>query len=92
MFLIIQQIIFKNLPFCKDVLGHAYVQVGDMDKAIDEYEEVLDYFPNVINYASAALYRIGQCHWKNGDIKKAMKAWAEMANDKDYSRHPLAAQ
>ena len=60
-------------------------------QAIKVYEEVLDYFPNVIEFASPALFYIGECHWENGDIEKAMKAWLEMATDKDYKKHVLAA-
>ncbi len=59
--------------------------------AIKLYNEVLDYFPNSVDYAGAALYYIGQCHSDNGDVKEAMKSWAEMAQDKDYRKHFLAA-
>jgi TolA-binding protein len=60
-------------------------------EAIKAYNEVLDYFPNAVSYAAAALYYIGECHWQNGDVKEAMKAWAELAADTDYRKHPLAA-
>lgn len=60
-------------------------------KAINDYQEVLDYFPNAVRYASGALYFIGECHWNNGDITKAMKAWAKLADDKDYRTERLAA-
>ncbi len=60
-------------------------------EAIKEYNEVLDYFPNDVKMAGAALYYIGLANWENSDAEKAMKAWAEMAEDKDYSKHPLAA-
>jgi len=60
--------------------------------AIKVYNEILDYFPNAVAYAGAALYYIGDCHWKNSDAKEAMKAWAEMAKDSDYSKHLLAAR
>lgn len=60
-------------------------------KAITDYQEVLDYFPNAVRYAAAALYHIGDCHWRNGDIEKAMKAWAQMADDKEYRKQVLAA-
>lgn len=59
--------------------------------AIKIYGEVLDYFPNAVAYAGAALYYIGDCHRLNGDIREAMKAWAEMAQDADYRKHVLAA-
>lgn len=60
-------------------------------EAIKAYTEVLDYFPNAINYAGAALYYIGACHSENGNIEDAMKAWTEMARDADYRKHFLAA-
>jgi len=59
--------------------------------AIKIYTEIMDYFPNAVDYAGAALYFIGDCHWKNGDPAKAIKAWAEQAQDEDYRKHPLAA-
>ncbi len=59
--------------------------------AIKSYTEVLDYFPNSIAFAAAALYYTGLAHADNGEEDKAMKAWAEMADDEDYSQEPLAA-
>ena len=59
--------------------------------AIRQYNEVLDYFPNEVRYAAAALYYQGMAHWENGDEDKAMKHWARMARDKEYRKHPLAA-
>ena len=60
-------------------------------KAIEAYTEVLDYFPNDVAFAAPALYYIGRCHNNNGEIQKALQHWAEMADDEDYSLHPLAA-
>ena len=59
-------------------------------KAVEEYEEVLLYFPNQVRYAAAALYYQGDCHAKNGDIEKALVTWAKMAEDVDYRKHYLA--
>jgi tetratricopeptide (TPR) repeat protein len=59
-------------------------------EAVRAYEEVLDYWPNAINYASGALYYSGLANWQNGDEEKAMRDWKEMAQDVDYSQHPLA--
>jgi TolA-binding protein len=59
-------------------------------QAIKAYNEVLDYFPNDVPYAAPALYLIAQANWESGDKLEARKAWAEMAEDEDYSRHPLA--
>ena len=60
-------------------------------EAIKAYTEVLDYFPNAVNYAAAALFYIGQCHLQNDDPNLAVKAWTEMVKDEDYRKHPLAA-
>ena len=64
---------------------------GKRFKAVEYYNEVLDYFPNHVKYAGAALFFIGQCHLDNGDIPRALKAWAEMADDVDYRKHFMAA-
>jgi len=60
-------------------------------EAIKTFNEVLDYFPDEIPYAAAALFQIGQAHWDNGNIVEALKAWARMADDEDYRKQPLAA-
>lgn len=81
----------KAIPFVLLRKGRCKQEDGKLFTAVKDYGEVLDYFPNHIAYAAPALYRIGECHQDKGDIKQAMKAWAEMANDEDYSKHPLAA-
>ena len=60
-------------------------------ESVRAYTEVLDYFPNALSYAAPALYYLGVCHAENGNIELAMKAWTEMARDKDYRKHYLAA-
>ncbi|MCG3148816.1 MAG: hypothetical protein PCFJNLEI_02263 [Verrucomicrobiae bacterium] len=60
-------------------------------EAIKTYTEVLDYFPNAVQYAAAALYYIGVCHEANGHVEEALKSWTEMARDVDYQKHFLAA-
>lgn len=59
--------------------------------AIRQYSEVLDYFPTVAEYAGAALYYQGLAAMENGDEDKAIKYWSQMAQDKGYSKQPLAA-
>jgi len=71
--------------------GRSLQRDNKRNDAIKLYNEVLDYFPNAVDYAGAALYYTGQSHWDNGDTKEAMKAWAEMAQDADYRKHFLAA-
>lgn len=60
-------------------------------EAIKAYQEVLDYFPNVIQYAAPAIFYTGQAHWENSSDEKAVNTWAKMAADKEYSQHPLGA-
>jgi TolA-binding protein len=59
--------------------------------AIKVYNQVLDYYPKATHYAAAALYYIGQCYFETGDPEKAVKAWKQMIENKDYCRHYLAA-
>ena len=60
-------------------------------EAVKVYQEVLDFFPDDVKYAAAALYRIGQSHMENGDVPKAMKAWFDLSEDADYVKEPLGA-
>jgi TolA-binding protein len=60
-------------------------------EAIKAYREVLDYFPNVVNYAAPALFYTGLAHWENSDTEKSVAVWAQMAADKEYCQHPLGA-
>ena len=59
--------------------------------ALKDYQEILDYFPNDVKYAAAALYFIGDCHEQNGDLGKAIVTWAKLADDVDYRKEPLGA-
>ncbi len=54
-------------------------------------EEILEFFRNNPKIAAAALYYLGLAHWENGDLGAAMKAWKQLADDKEYSKQPLAA-
>ncbi len=60
-------------------------------EAIRQYNEVLDYFPNAVDYAAGALFYQGMAHWDNGDEANGIKCWARMAKDKQYRTHRMAA-
>jgi TolA-binding protein len=79
------------LPYALLRKGRALHESGKRYEAIKQYQEVLDYFPNAVSYAAAALYRQGEAYWQSGDVEDALKKWATMAKDKDYSRQPVAA-
>jgi tetratricopeptide (TPR) repeat protein len=64
---------------------------GETHECVPLYEEYMDYFPTVIEYAAPALHFIGECHQQNRDLPKATKVWAEIAADADYRFHPISA-
>ena len=39
--------IFYNTPFLRDVLAKAYIKIGDLDKAIAEYEWLINFDPKI---------------------------------------------
>lgn len=59
--------------------------------AVKAYQEVIDFFPENVTFAGAALYYIGQCWWEDGEPDKALKSWAQMAEHPKYRTHYLAA-
>ena len=66
-------------------------QDGKRFEAIKQFTDVIDYFPNAVDYAAPAAYYIGLCNVENADIDKAIVAWTKLADDKQYSKHPVAA-
>jgi len=63
---------------------------GEPEEGIKAYNEFLDYFGEVVEYAVPALHYIGECHMKMHDTDKAMEIWTEMIEDEDYKKHSLS--
>ena len=80
----------KITPYAILRKGRSMQMLDKRFEAIKVYQEVLDFFPDDVKYATAALFRIGECHSQNGDVEKAMKAWSQLADDADYVKHVLA--
>lgn len=80
------------LPFVLLRIGRSLHLDNKRFEAIRTYREVLDYFPNDVRYATAALFHTGEAHWQNGEVEKALRSWISLAEDDDYSKQPLAAQ
>jgi tetratricopeptide (TPR) repeat protein len=78
----------RALPYVLFRMGRCLHLAGKRNTAIKAYQDVVDYFPDDVPYAAAALYYIGQCHEQNGNQDKALATWAKLAKDKDYVMEP----
>ncbi len=78
------------LPYVLLRIGRCLHKLEKRNAAIGAYQEVLDYFPDDIPYAAAALYYIGECHGQNGEETKQTSAWAKLVKDDDYVNQPLS--
>lgn len=81
----------KVTPYAILRKGRSLQSAQKRFEAIKVYQEVLDFFPDDVKYAAAALYRIGESHMQNGDVAKAMKAWLDLSDDAEYVKQPLGA-
>lgn len=76
------------LPYVLLRMGRCLHLLEKRNAAIKAYQDVVDYFPDDVRYAAAALYYIGQCHGQNGDEAKQTAVWARMVKDDDYVAQP----
>ena len=80
----------KATPYALARKGRCLQHDNKKFKAIKEYDEVLDYFPDDVYFATAALYYKGECYWQAQEFKQAYLAWAEIAEDEEYRKQPWA--
>ena len=78
----------RSLPYVLLRMGRCLHQLEKRNAAIKAYQEVVDYFPDDVRYAAAALYYMGECHRQNGDEAKQTAVWARMVKDDDYVAQP----
>lgn len=78
----------KALPYVLLRMGRCLHMLDKRHAAIKAYQDVVDYFPDDVSYAAAALFYIGQCHQQNGDTAKQNAVWARMVKDDDYVAQP----
>ena len=75
-------------PYVLLRMGRCLHQLEKRNAATKAYQDVVDYFPDSVRYAAAALFYIGQCHGQNGDEGKQTAVWARMVKDNDYVSQP----
>jgi tetratricopeptide (TPR) repeat protein len=69
-------------------MGRCLHKLDKRNAAIKAYQEVVDYFPDDVPFAAAALYHIGECHGQNGEEAKKTSVWAKMVKDDGYVTQP----
>ena len=79
------------LPYVIFMIGYSQHLGKQRNAAIKTYNEVLDYFGDVIADAAPALYFLGIAQLDNGDLRLGITTLKEMVDDEDYQKHPLAA-
>lgn len=78
-------------PYMIFLRAYALYMAKDRNKAISIFNEVIDYYPGVVDAAAPALYYRGMAAFANGDYKFGMRAMKELVDDEDYAEHPVAA-
>lgn len=78
----------KALPYVLLRQGRCLHKLDKRNAAIKAYQDVVDYFPDDIPYAAAALYYIGECHGQNGEEEKQTAVWARLVKDDGYVTQP----
>ncbi len=78
-------------PYMIFMRAYSLYQAKDRNKAISIFNEVLDYYPGVIDAAAPALYYRGMAAFDNGDYAAGMRSMKELVDDEDYVEHPVAA-
>jgi len=78
----------KAIPYVQLRLGRCLHKLDKRNAAIKAYQDVVDYFPDDVAYAAAALFEIGMCHGQNGEEEKQTAVWARMVKDDGYVTQP----
>lgn len=78
----------KAMPYVLLRLGRCLHKLDKRNAAIKAYQDVVDYYPDDVAYAAAALYHIGECHGQNGEGDKQTAVWARMVKDDGYVTQP----
>lgn len=61
------------------------------DSARRIYQDIIEFFPNQVRFACAALFYKGKSQQQDGDNEDAIRTWGAIARDRDYRTQALAA-
>ena len=78
----------KATPYVLLRMGRCLHESKKRNAAIKAYQDVVDYFPDDVLYAAAALYYKGECCGQDGDEEQKMAVWARMVKDPGYVGQP----
>jgi len=96
----VEQMIFYNFPFARDTIARAYVQKGDLDSAIQEYERLTTFDPKSKNRRlihPLYYYRAARLYEQRGDTTKAIEHYEKFLSlwkdaDPGNSEVPVARE
>ena len=71
--------------------GYCMHQAKNRNAAMKAYQEVVDYFPEQIQDAAAALYFEGVANFEDGEITKGIHCMKKLLDSPLYKTNPLAA-
>jgi TolA-binding protein len=78
------------VPYALVRKGRSQMFDNKRNEAVRTFKEVVDYFPDAVLYAAAALYYQGVCHFETGNKKNAVVTWKKVVDDPGYAKHVLA--
>ena len=81
----------STLAYVNFMCGYCLYLTKERHAAIKVFTEVLDYFKNETEDAAAALFFKGLAQLDNGDTRPGLQCMQQMAEDKKFRHHPLAA-
>lgn len=79
------------MPYIVFLCGYSYHCAKDRYKAMDYYNEVIDFYAAEIPAVAVSLYYRGLAQFDNGDVSKGMTTMKQLLDDPDYSKQPVAA-
>lgn len=65
-----------------EMMGHLYVQKGEVDKALKSYEDLLRLYEKK-RPLSYYRYQVGRIYFQKGEIQKAAEVWNDLKSEKN---------